>query len=113
MKSAVELLLTLIYSTIIKIFFVMLGGYSRKFSRRQCKIQLSGGNLREQKFLLESLKPKILATMVPPPGYAGYITNLRFWATGRLERMRVRGVDKHKEESVFKVNGGGDYNVEG
>ena len=27
----------------------MLGGYSRKFSRRQCKFQLSRGNLRESK----------------------------------------------------------------
>ena len=31
--------------------FVLSGGYSRKFSQRQCKIQLSGDNLREQSVL--------------------------------------------------------------
>ena len=33
------------------------------------------------------LKSKILATMVPPPGYTGFITNFPFWATRSLERM--------------------------
>ena len=37
--------------TFIKIPIVKLGGYSRKFSQRQCKIQISRGNLVEQKFL--------------------------------------------------------------
>ena len=45
----------------------MLGGNSRKFSRRQFKIQLSGDNLAEQKILesafSETLKSKILATL--------------------------------------------------
>ena len=57
--------------------------YSGKFSRRQCEIQLSRDNLGDQNVLesaffrlLKSLKSKILASMVPPPGYAGFITNL-------------------------------------
>ena len=38
--------------------------------------------------LSKSLKSKILATMVPPPGYTGFIiTNFPFEATQRLERM--------------------------
>ena len=37
----------------IEVPIVMLGGYSRKFPRRQCNIQLSRDNLEEQK-LLES-----------------------------------------------------------
>ena len=47
-------------------------GYSGKFSQRQCKIQLSGDNLGEQKVLesvffrlSKSLNSKSLATMVP------------------------------------------------
>ena len=62
---------------------IVSSGYSGKFSRRQCEIQVSSDNLGEQKVLesafvrlLRSLKPKILASMVPPPGYAGFITNL-------------------------------------
>ena len=74
----------------------MFGRYSRKFSQRQCKIQLSRGNLREQKVLestfsdfQRTLKSKMLSTMVPPLGYTGYITNnkplfLSYWG---LERM--------------------------
>ena len=72
----------------------MLGGYSRKLSRRQSIFELSWGNLREKKrswgaHFQAFIEPKIqiLATMVPPPGYTGYITNLPFWVTGRLERM--------------------------
>ena len=38
--------------------------------------------------LSESLKSKILLTMVPTPGYTRFITNLQFRATQRLERMR-------------------------
>ena len=38
--------------------------------------------------LSKSLKSRILATMVPPPGYTGFIiTNFPFEATQRLERM--------------------------
>ena len=44
MKSSVEL-----NSLLWK--FVLSGGYSRKFPQRQCKIQLSGDNLREQNVL--------------------------------------------------------------
>ena len=70
--------------TIIKIGIVMPRGYSRKFSRDPCKIQLSRDNLGEQKVLegafsefSESLQPKIftsLTTMVPSLGYTGFIT---------------------------------------
>ena len=42
MKGAVEL---------NRLIIVMLGIYSRKFSRIPCKIQLSRGNLGEQKVL--------------------------------------------------------------
>ena len=35
----------------------------------------------------KSLKSKILASMVPPSGCAGFITNLPLCATRRLERM--------------------------
>lgn len=80
-------------STIIKILF-MLGGYSRTFPRKQCKIQLFRSNLGGAKVpgerffrLSESLKSKILATMVPSPTYTGFVTNLAFWATKRLERL--------------------------
>ena len=72
----------------------MSGGYSEKFWQRQCKIQLPRDNLGEKKVLKsalfrlsESLKSKILTTMVPPPGYTGFITNLPFRATRRLEGM--------------------------
>ena len=69
----------------------MFGGYLKKFSRRQFKIQLSKDNLAEQKILdsafSESLKSKILAVMLPPPGYTGFTTNLPFWAARKLERM--------------------------
>ena len=40
-----------IKQAIIEVRVVMLGGYSVKFSRRQCKIQLPRDNLREQKVL--------------------------------------------------------------
>ena len=39
--------------------------------------------------LSESLKSKILATMVPPPRYSGSITNLLFWIIPRLEGMKT------------------------
>ena len=68
--------------------------YSWKFSWRKCEIHFLRDNLGVQKVLesaffrlSKNLKFKILATMVPPPGYAGFITNLPFWATRRLERM--------------------------
>ena len=77
-----------------KHLLLMPGGYSGKFSWRQCKIQLPRDNLGEQNVLEKaffwlsvSLKSKILATRVPPPGYTGFITNLLFWATQRLENM--------------------------
>ena len=60
-------------------------GYSRKVSLKPSKIQLSRHNLREQQVLKsaffrfsESLKSKILAIMVPPPGYIVFSTNLPF-----------------------------------
>ena len=63
----------------------MSGGNSGKFSRRQCEIQLSSYNLGGQKViesaffrLSKSLKSKILATIVSPPGYTGFITKLPF-----------------------------------
>ena len=69
-------------------------GYSGKISQRQCEIQFPRGKFGEQKVLesaffrlSNSLKSKILATRVPPPGYTGFIINLPFWATRRLERM--------------------------
>ena len=72
----------------------MSGGYSGKFSRTQCKIQFFRDNSGEQKVLKtpycrvsKSLKPRILAAMVLPPGYTGFITNLPFRATQRLEHM--------------------------
>ena len=37
--------------------------------------------------LPNSLKSKLLTTMVRPPGYAGFIRNLPFWAIRRLEHM--------------------------
>ena len=56
----------------------MSGGYSGKFSQRQCKIQLPRDNLGQQKVLesaffrlSKSLRSKMLATMVPP--VLGYI----------------------------------------
>ena len=80
--------------TITEVRIVMSGGYSGKFSQRQCEIQLPRDNLGEQKVLesaffrfSKSLKSNILATRVPPPGYFGFITNLLFWVTQRLERM--------------------------
>ena len=78
MKSAVKLNRL----TIFEVRIVMSSGYSRKFSQRQCEIQLFRDNLGEQNVLsaffrlLKSLKSKILASMVPPSGYAGFITNL-------------------------------------
>ena len=72
----------------------MSGGYSWKFSWRKCENHLPRDNLGEQKVLESAfsriskrLKSKILATMVTPPGYTGFITNLPFWATRKLERM--------------------------
>ena len=63
--------------------------YSRKFSQRQYKIQLSRDNLGEQKVLKsafgrlsKSLKSKVLVTNVPPPGYTGFVTNLLFELLG-------------------------------
>ena len=38
--------------------------------------------------------------MVSPLGYTGYITNLPFWATGRLERMHAVP-DKETEEQKY------------
>ena len=46
MKSALAL-----NRVLLKFLLLMLGGYSRKFSRRQCKIQLSRDNLGEEKVL--------------------------------------------------------------
>ena len=71
----------------------MSGVYSGKFSQRQCKIQLSRENLGEQNVLESAffrvfLKSKISATGATS-GYAGFITNLQFWATRRLERILV------------------------
>ena len=37
--------------------------------------------------LSESLKSRILAALVPPPGCTGFITKLLFWATSRLKLM--------------------------
>ena len=58
------------------------------------EIQLFRDNLGEQKVLKNAfcrhskrLKSKSLATMVPPPGYTGFITNFPFCATRNLERM--------------------------
>ena len=79
---------------IVEIRIVMSDGYSGKFLQRQCKIQLSRDILGKKKVLKsafcrlsKSLKSEILATMVPPPGYTGFIANLLFWATRRLESM--------------------------
>ena len=70
----------------------MSGGYSGKFLQRQYKIQPFRDNLGEQKVLKsaffrlsEGLKSKILVTMVPPPGYIAFITNLPFWAYSEIE----------------------------
>ena len=72
----------------------MSDGYSRNFLQGVDEIQLSRDKLGEQKFLesvffriLQSLKSKTLATMVPPRRYTEFITNLSFRATRRLERM--------------------------
>ena len=72
-------------------------GYLGKFLRSQCKIQLSRDSLGEWKVLKrvvfglsENLQSKIsipVATMVALPCYTGFITNLPFGATRRLERM--------------------------
>ena len=65
----------------------MSGGYSEKFSQRQCKIQLPSNDLRKHLLggcIFQTFKePKIqnFGNWVPPPGYAGFITNLPFWAT--------------------------------
>ena len=43
--------------------------------------------------ILDTLKSKILSlvsTMVAPQRYTGFVRNLPFWATGRLERMWMR-----------------------
>ena len=74
-------------------------GYWGKFSRKQCKIQLSKYNLGEQKVLesaffgfQKGLKFKtftLVTTIDLPPEYAGFITNLPFWATQRLERRTI------------------------
>ena len=79
---------------IIEVRIVISSGYSEKFSQRQCEIQLSRDNWGGQEALesafsrlLKSLKSKILASMVPPPEYAGFITNLPLCATRKLERM--------------------------
>ena len=75
----------------------MSGGYSEKFSQRQCKIQLPRNDLREHLLggcIFQTFKePKIqnFGNRVPPPGYIGFITSLPFWATGwRLERMILK-----------------------
>ena len=72
----------------------MSSAYSGKFPQRQLEIKLSRDNLGEQKVLestflrlLKSLKSKILANMVPPPGYAGFTTNLLFQGTRKLKCM--------------------------
>ena len=72
----------------VEVPIVMLGRYSGKFSRRECKIRLSRDNLGEQKAprerifrLSESPKSKNLATIVLPLEYIGFITKLPFWAT--------------------------------
>ena len=74
-------------------------GYWGKFSRRQCKIQLSKYNLEVQKVLesaffgfQKGLKYKtftLVTTIDLPPEYTGFITNLPFWATQRLERRTI------------------------
>ena len=63
----------------------MSGGYLGKLSQRQCKIQLPRDNLGEQNVVdsaffrsSKSLKSKSLATMAPPAGYTGFITNLPY-----------------------------------
>ena len=68
---------------IIEARIIVPRGYSGKFSKRQCKIQLPMDNVGEQKVLesflvkfSKSLKSKILTTMVPFPGYTEFITNL-------------------------------------
>ena len=72
----------------------MSGGYSGKFLQIKCEIQLPRDNLGDWKVLeraffrlLKSLKYQSLESIVPPPGCTGFITNLPFWATWRLERM--------------------------
>ena len=67
--------------------------YSGKFLQKQCKIQLSKGNLLGERKVLESdlfrlsksLKSNIFTAIVPPPKYTGFITNLPFGATRSLE----------------------------
>ena len=95
----------------------MSGGFSGKFSRRQCKIQLPRNNLREKKVLegaffrlSKSLKSKISATKVLPPGYNGFITNFPFGATRRLERFAITICDlgmrtEFLRSGIFLQNG--------
>ena len=77
-----------IEKTIIKSCIVMSCGYPGNLSKMQCKIQLCRDNLEEKKVLeseffglSESLKSKLftpVATMVLPPEYTRFITNLSF-----------------------------------
>ena len=77
MKSAVKL-----NGLILKSVLLYQVGIIRKFSQKQCKIQLPRYNLGEQEVLESALstlskspKSKIFTTMVPPPKYTGFITN--------------------------------------
>ena len=85
----------------------MSGGYSGKFSRRQCKIQLSWDNLIEQKVLesaffrlSESLKSKLSSNMVLPPGHNGFISVLSYSKAGtyviQINIWRLRCVSNSK-----------------
>ena len=79
----------------------MPGGCSGKFLWTQCQIQPSRNNLGVQGTgesifrNSESLKFKILATMVPPPGHNGFIINFPFWAPQKLEIVD-NGIVKNK-----------------
>ena len=84
MKKTVELLLILIYSTIIK-NLVVLGDIQKNYHKDNAKFNFLPGCFvrakgpRECIFRLsDSQKTKIFATMVPPPGNTVFMANLMF-----------------------------------
>ena len=92
MKSAVEL-----NRLFLKFILLCQVKIHKNYCENIAKFNFLGIICASQRFwgvhfirLSKGLKSKILRTRVPPPGYAGFITNLPFWAARRLERMSHR-----------------------
>ena len=89
----------------------MPSGYSGELSQRQCGIQLSRINLGETRVLKNAFSRISREPKIPNFGnhgttskYTGFITNLPFWATRRLERIKKNKGNQKKNKTKSNWN---------